>query len=576
MNRKLTAKSSLETLRKEAKRWLKAVRGADASARERLRRAYPHAPAEPGLRDVQHALAREHGAESWAALKQELDALAVEAAGRDKLLADFLEHSCIHYGRRPATSTWDRTYADTASRRQYAARILARHPELARDSIHAAAVSGNVSAVERLLRDRPQLVHEKGGPQHWQPLLYVCYGRLPTVEAGDNAVEVARRLLAAGANAGQMLGDDEDLFTALTGAIGEGEMSQPPHASAAALAELLIEHGADPFDAQALYNTSLEGESTFWLDFLYGHSARRDEQAKWTAARTDRFPRGMPMVNYLLGNAVSRNAVERVQWLLARGADPNTAHFYTKRKVHAEAVSLGFAHVAQLLERAGAARTPLGPRDEFMAACMSSDLDAITALVRAHPEYLQDAAALTRAAERDLLDVATRLLDLGTSPDVRSHTNFRPLHAAASRDSVRVGKLLVERGAEIDPQEMHFNGTPLTWAIFYERPRMTALLGPLSRNPKSLVRWGDAEHLQALLAADPRLAKTVDANGSLLFYLPADEDRALEIAELLLAYGADPLVKGREGNAIEAAERRGLEAVGQLLRTRGASSDEGD
>ena len=31
-----------------------------------------HAPAEPGLRDVQHALAREHGAESWTALKDRL------------------------------------------------------------------------------------------------------------------------------------------------------------------------------------------------------------------------------------------------------------------------------------------------------------------------------------------------------------------------------------------------------------------------------------------------------------------------------------------------------------------------
>ena len=61
MSRELTPRSSLEGLRKEAKRWLRALRENDAEARARLRRAYPDAPDTPGIRDVQHALAREHG-----------------------------------------------------------------------------------------------------------------------------------------------------------------------------------------------------------------------------------------------------------------------------------------------------------------------------------------------------------------------------------------------------------------------------------------------------------------------------------------------------------------------------------
>jgi uncharacterized protein len=32
---------------------------------------------------------------------------------------------------------------------------------------------------------------------------------------------------------------------------------QPPHAQARALAALLIDRGADPYDPQALYNTSI-------------------------------------------------------------------------------------------------------------------------------------------------------------------------------------------------------------------------------------------------------------------------------------------------------------------------------
>ena len=68
---------ALENLKKEAKRWLKALRANDASARERFLQAHPKAPAEPVLRDVQYALAREHGHESWIALR---NALAQEDA----------------------------------------------------------------------------------------------------------------------------------------------------------------------------------------------------------------------------------------------------------------------------------------------------------------------------------------------------------------------------------------------------------------------------------------------------------------------------------------------------------------
>ena len=64
--------SSLDNLRKTAKRWLKAIRSGDADAVARFRRLYPSGPAAPGLRDVQHALALERGAASWATLKRGL------------------------------------------------------------------------------------------------------------------------------------------------------------------------------------------------------------------------------------------------------------------------------------------------------------------------------------------------------------------------------------------------------------------------------------------------------------------------------------------------------------------------
>jgi len=63
---------SLESLKKEAKRWLNALRHNVDDARARFERALRDAPAIPTLRDVQHALANEHGFPGWVALKDRL------------------------------------------------------------------------------------------------------------------------------------------------------------------------------------------------------------------------------------------------------------------------------------------------------------------------------------------------------------------------------------------------------------------------------------------------------------------------------------------------------------------------
>ena len=47
MPRRLTPRSTLEGLKREAKRWLKALRADDAEARARLDRALPGAPTTP-------------------------------------------------------------------------------------------------------------------------------------------------------------------------------------------------------------------------------------------------------------------------------------------------------------------------------------------------------------------------------------------------------------------------------------------------------------------------------------------------------------------------------------------------
>src|SRR5258708_36859147 len=97
MPRQITPATTLDNLRKEAKRWLRALREKDSEALERIRRAWPKAPDNPVLRDVQHALACEYGAASWKDLRHALEARPETQA---PLVTPFLEYACPGHHRR--------------------------------------------------------------------------------------------------------------------------------------------------------------------------------------------------------------------------------------------------------------------------------------------------------------------------------------------------------------------------------------------------------------------------------------------------------------------------------------------
>ena len=63
MTRRLTPQTTLENLKKEAKRFLKALAAGDKNLREKLLQAWPDAPAKPVLRAIQYAIARQYGFE---------------------------------------------------------------------------------------------------------------------------------------------------------------------------------------------------------------------------------------------------------------------------------------------------------------------------------------------------------------------------------------------------------------------------------------------------------------------------------------------------------------------------------
>jgi ankyrin repeat protein len=549
MRRALTSRTKLDSLRKEAKRWLKRLRAGDAEAAARLKAALPKPPVQPGLRDVQHALALEYGCDDWIALKAAL-AERKPASERD---ADRLD-TLLRHG-------WSR---DTKA----AQRILARHPELARESLFTAATCGLIDEVERRVALDPQAATHVGGPMNWTALAYVTYGRLDS----ENAVAIARLLLDAGANPNSRFDDGwGSPFTVLTGAIGLGEGAKPTHALAAPLVELLVEAGAEPYDLQALYNVSIVGDDLDWYELLWRLCEAKGDLDKWTVAADGRlgYHVGKNSLDYLLGNAVGQNNIRRTAWLIERGADPGTSHWQTGGSLLALAELSGFREIADLLGRRGAALPPLSGAQALIAACMRQDGARASALLAAEPDLIRDPHPLLAAAAHGAAQATEMLLSLGADPHALDHDGISPLHRAVQAGSWDVANLLLEAGAEVDLRERKWKGTPLSWAAVLGRPYMAERLAPLSRDVRALASLADRERLETVLESEPALANhrlDVEDAPTPLFCLPDDEDAAMELAEILLRHGADAKLRNNHGQTpAQMARRRGLDDAADLI-----------
>jgi ankyrin repeat protein len=321
----------------------------------------------------------------------------------------------------------------------------------------------------------------------------------------------------------------------------------------------------------------------------YENAVNTGREADWADPNWPMFDMGGygSGARFLLGGAVDRNDLELAQWMLEHGADPN-APPAPRRNVYAvdasgrpssttlyeEALCKGFREMAELLVRFGAARRVRGLEGEeaFAAACLNVDREHAQLLLAENPEYLSSPRPMTVAAARDRSDVVALLLDLGMSPDIEDPGDGKqhPLHVAAYNDAVTVAALLIARGAEIDPREARYSATPLWYAVWGQKQRMIDLLSPLSKDVWSLAFTGNVERLRALLSAERKLATSRGDHETPLMWLTGNEARAMEIAEMLLAGGADPTVRNKEGQtAADLATVRGLDEVAALLRSKG-------
>jgi hypothetical protein len=568
---------TLDDFRKEAKDWLKQVRRNNSGPVKRLRLAYPNAPARPILRDIQHALAREHGYESWKALKTAVERRDVRATWE---APDVSSHS-THADRVTLflqLACWNNDVhgrSDYALREAAALRWLRKHPEIARDSVFTAVLCGDVAEVERRLVERPALANEKGGPWNWEPILYLCYGRVPLDVSRENAAAMARVLLDGGADPNAYYPAGHAVYGTLVGVAGEGEQQARPHPQRESLYRLLLEGGAELYDIQVLYNTHFHGDMLWWLQLTYDHALRTGRAGDWSDPEWRMLDMGGygTGARFVLRVAIDRNRIDLAEWALAHGANPNAPpppHPQQRQEsLYDYAILRHRSEIAELLGRYGARRaTPtLTGEDAYVAACLRLDRAEAERQLERHPEYRHSPNAMFAAAADDRSDAIELLLRLGTPVDVEDQHRQRPLHSAAGNGARRAAAVLIQNGADVDRREMRWKAPPIGYAAHNGHTAMVDFLAERSRDVWHLAFNGKLERLRAVLSDEPDRARELSADGvTPLWWLPNDEAQAVGVAELLLAHGTDPRVRSKGGTtAADAARRRGLDDAADLI-----------
>jgi hypothetical protein len=199
MSHELPPRRNLESLKKEAKRWLGDLHAGDPEARARLARAFPDAPATLTLRDLHHALAREHGFAGWTPLKDAVEKRSAEAAdagAKALALYEAKADALLEAYRTGTPEAMERHYNHTWHRRAWGAMRtyvqldLGKRPAHPDDEVditlddarHLVALEhgfGNWRELEgfaksvrpgRRITAKPLRLVVRQGPDHWEPI----------------------------------------------------------------------------------------------------------------------------------------------------------------------------------------------------------------------------------------------------------------------------------------------------------------------------------------------------------------------------------------------------------------------
>lgn len=473
---------SLEQLRNQARELQRAARAGTADAHRLLAELLPGSPTAPSLplHLAQLALARTYGFPSWRRLKEHVIVLQHYSRrpgqpSSAEPLEQFMANAVLVYGDLDGPGRW-----------QTARNILASEPDLTRSSIHAAAAAADHQAIADLLRGDSRLAQQQGGPLRWEPLLYLCYSRLdPQVPVAD-VVTSAGLLLQHGAdpNAGYLWYGQPTPFTALTGVFGEGEQGpgrQPAHPHQRLLARLLLEAGADPNDAQALYNRMFQPANDH-LELLFDYGLGTGDGGPWHSRLPESTDSPQDMLRAQLGWAVTHGMTERIALLAEHGVDlkspldSGTLPMVTSRTPLQVGILAGQRESVALLRSLGVGGGP-DPAMALVGALLDGDSRLAASLTASDPGLLEQVrtdhpALILRAAVADRPDAVELLVvngfdvnALGRSDIVVDEQWETALHHAAGEGKLEMARMLLDLDADPAVPDRRFHGTARDWAV---------------------------------------------------------------------------------------------------------------
>ena len=479
--------STLDNLRGEAKRWLKALRAMDAPARERLRRAHPSAPAIPGLRDVQHALAREHGFESWVAMKAAVT-------------------------KRPAGA-------------------LALYESLAQDLVRAHD-DGNLLALRRL-------VDQFGGQVTIEQLREGIASRLAElpkeqVPPGPFGLDHARLVIA------RQAGFDtwSALVDLLSGPAGTSEHSTIPAYAPAIAPGMII-----PVEVAAGLRVKLRDGSEVTTTQVWSMltACRNGEAQRVRDLAAANAGLVLCDYNYMapLHLAVREGHLHIVTYLAEHGAaNPNYVTYPYRESLVTVARDRGYDEIARVLSEWYAREDPGRPEEEGGELVYERDEERVRFqklvnlgarmevedLLRRRPELAVDPFAFwsegilsipANRGDRAMLEllmqygarvpdvskwgawyyfkrdeIAEFLIGRGMNPNHMNVHHTTLLHDMAYTDDVRKAALLLDAGANIDAVDEEFRSTPLGLAARFDNRAVVELLLSCGADPnKAAAAW---------------------------------------------------------------------------------------
>ena len=492
--------STLENLRKSARRWLKALRADDADAHARLKRADPNAPSNPALRDVQHALAREHGHKSWIDLRRALDdgktrgAAIPDADQYDTLARDVLTayqtgdaaamHRLQERFRRPVT--WDTLRAEVdhqlrqlpdAVRPSAGLSLADIRTFMARSAgfeswasfLDALRIDGEHSDVDGGVAVVPP--QSDPGPSGMLQPVELRITLPMELQGGEYATTTDVWHMLAATREGD-LERVKSLVAATPGLVRCEHNYMPPLHLAVRegheeMVSFLLERGAfDPAHVTYPYNEKL---LTIAQDRDHTEIARllREYAGKSPTAGADgEAVHGVGTIQFptdddvnQLEKLVGANALSAVEKLLERR--PELVHYelaYWAEGILSTPANRAFRRMLELLLRLGA-RVP-------------------------------DIAKWGRAYYFKHYDIAAFLLERGRNSNHMNWQRTTLLHDMAWEGDVRKAVLLLDHGADIDAIDDEFRSTPLGIAARWGRREVVKLLLDRGADPnKAGASW---------------------------------------------------------------------------------------